>query len=128
MQVVIVGENVGGKDSVVFTLHTPRFLEGYSFTEFGEGTPRMGGTSYALLTDLKVAIEEVDLDFNISLPPIWLHYNAATSHFKYYSERCPPPFRELLSLLLMMKSNILKVKVNLLQQSRNRHPKRSNCV
>ena len=106
MQVVIVGENVGGKDSVVFTLHTPRFLEGYSFTEFGEGTPRMGGTSYALLTDLKVAIEEVDLDFNISLPPIWLHYNAATSHFKYYSERCPPPFRELLSLLLMMKSNI----------------------
>ena len=88
----------------------------------------MGGTSYALLTDLKVAIEEVDLDFNISLPPVWLHYNAATSHFKYYSERCPPPFRELLSLLLMMKSNILKVRVNLLQQSRNRHPKRSNCV
>ena len=56
----------------------------------------MGGTSYALLTDLKVAIEEVDLDFNISLPPVWLHYNATTSHFKYYSERCPPPLQGII--------------------------------
>ena len=91
MQVVVVGENVGGKDNVVFTLHTPRYLKGYSFTDFGEGTPTMGGTSYALLKDLKKAIEEVNLDFSIVFPPVWLHYNAATSHFKYYSERCPPP-------------------------------------
>ena len=89
-QVVVVGENVGGKDNVVFTLHTPRYLKGYSFTEFGEGTPRMGGTSYALLKDLKKAIEEVNLDFSIVFPPVWLHYNAATSHFKYYHEKCPP--------------------------------------
>ena len=86
----MVGENVGGKENVVFTLHTPRFINGYSFTEFGEGTPRMGGTSYALLMDLKAAIEEVMPDFNESFPPVWLHYNAATSHFNYYSERCPP--------------------------------------
>jgi hypothetical protein len=90
-QVVVVGENVGGKDNVVFTLHTPRYLKGYSFTDFGEGTPRMGGTSYALLKDLKKAIEEVNLDFSIVFPPVWLHYNAATSHFKYYSEKRPPP-------------------------------------
>ncbi len=54
-------------------------------------TPRMGGTSYALLMELKAAIEEVNSDFNESLPLVWLHYNAATSHFMYYSERCPPP-------------------------------------
>ena len=92
-QVVVVSENVGGKDNVVFTLHTPRYLKGYSFTDFGEGTPTMGGTSYALLKDLKKAIEEVNLDFSIVFPHVWLHYNAATSHFNYYSERCPPPRR-----------------------------------
>jgi hypothetical protein len=43
--------------------------------------------------DLKAAIEEVMPDFNESFPPVWLHYNAATSHFNYYSERCPPPRR-----------------------------------
>jgi hypothetical protein len=98
--VVVVGENVGGKENVVFTLHTPRFINGYSFTEFGEGTPRMGGTSYALLMDLKAAIEEVMPDFNESFPPVWLHYNAATSHFNYYSERCPPPRRGCISRIL----------------------------
>ena len=30
--VVVVGENVGGKENVVFTLHTPHFINGYSFT------------------------------------------------------------------------------------------------
>ena len=41
--------------------------------------------------DLKAAIKEVMPDFNESFPPVWLHYNAATSHFRYYSEKCPPP-------------------------------------
>ncbi len=29
-RVVVVGENVGGKENFVFTLHTPRFINGYN--------------------------------------------------------------------------------------------------